>query len=483
MSLHLAYLRETGSVRNCISNRSFLDMVNDPNSIKSDPNEVVVTLESLDTGCLLHIVQYLNAMDIVNLTKTCRRFEELSASILPHKSEQICISRYCRLQSQQTDAAHTLGAEFLAPLDRTNASTVKLQCLASGFTYFGELVRNLSFEMLGPNDDTPRIWRSCMTMLQRCENLTSLRLNGKAFQREDTYNLQSIVEHSRHLTELDLGTCSGLTNQWPLKLNGISTVRKLSLCATNDLSDNFVQYFSALRSLSVNFDLNLSSWHFYDFIRLFDVNAGTITHLKLSINKYANVRDFLMQKLPKLDCLELSFVMTENSERLISLPHLRTLNVDCLDKNVNTVLRTLSITGAIEELTFSNGIFVAERQLNLSKLRTFRWIHPGRMPRFWYAMKKTQMPTLQTFIVEFNSKIDLPTNDLLDFIASKKSLKLLRLVNFNYQEQVIMSQFFLELIALLEEPCTPKRPVLNLEIGLLRLQEPEVRFSEKHIRQ
>lgn len=440
----------------------------------SENEKITPTLESLDNNSLLHILQYLNCMDVVSVANTCPKFLELSAVILPKKSEQVCISRYSRLMVERKDTEHTLGAQFCAPPDRSYAATYKLESLASGFTHFGEFVKDLSFELFAPPDDESKNWRSCMTMMRHCGNLTTLHITNKDFTRKDTHDLQSMIERFEHLTELDFGTCTGLTDNWRPTLNGISTVRSLSLSASSHLSDHFVAYFSSLRSLTINYASNDSCWHMHDYVAFFDRNASTLRHLKLSLFGSRSVCDLITSSLPHLESLSLRFRLNAKSMCMLELPRLKALDLNCNQLDINEPLQTLSKTGTIEELKFTNGFFVASRPLRLPRLQIIHWIHPCNVHNFVYSIVEAEMPDLHTLVLEFNGYLEFPTIALLDFVSSKKSLKLLRLLYFNYPERNDMLRFFRRLIGILEEPCTPKRPVLTLEIGLVRIQRVEV---------
>lgn len=96
-------------------------------------------------------------------------------------------------------------------------------------------------------------------------------------------------------------------------------------------------------------------------VQIFDNIGHSLKHLKLAfpdnVQDYQSIGTLITEKLVKLEKLELQFELTQIKEFLIEWPHLKSLEIECMDCSINLLLRTLSNNGFIEELTVTDGTF------------------------------------------------------------------------------------------------------------------------------
>lgn len=211
------------------------------------------SLESINDDCLRYICQFLNIVDVVNMSSTCQRLLYFAeACIFRKKASKICI---------KIVMAKPPRASLAAPLDRTYTSQVKLEYLETAFSYVGEFVGDLTIVFKFSHQlwkVKPQIRRRYfVALVENCQNLTTLRIENDEFTERNTHALQSLVENFQNLKELDVSSCIGLTKHWrAAALNQVSTVKKLSLSVEKKFSSHFVKYFQNLDSLHIHF-LNL----------------------------------------------------------------------------------------------------------------------------------------------------------------------------------------------------------------------------------
>lgn len=90
------------------------------------------------------------------------------------------------------------------------------------------------------------------------------------------------------------------------------------------------------------------------------------------------------------------------------------------------------------------------------------------MQSFLKTINKSHMPVIHTFELKISENKQLPMNELLLFIESKKTLKSL-LLYFQNGVKFELIEFFRNIIEILKEPCTPKRPFLVLNTWYVQL--------------
>lgn len=176
---------------------------------------------------------------------------------------------------------------------------------------------------------------------------------------------------------------------------------------------------------------------------------------------FETVGRFITHKLPKLYSLELGFHLTDKTKFLIELPHLKSLEIHDGRRRINSALQKLSDKQAIEKLTIQYGDFenADVEPIIFNKLTCLRLCGPsGNL----FSFVKAEMSAIQTLNMGIYDRTEMLQNDLMKFIESKKSLKSIALLynNANQLRFVLIRQ----IIGILKEPCTPKRPFLNLKI-------------------
>lgn len=170
----------------------------------------------------------------------------------------------------------------------------------------------------------------------------------------------------------------------------------------------------------------------YDLSRIFDNIGHCLQHLNLSslqyLKGYESVGKSITEKLTKLDNLGLGFKLTNKSECLTELAHLKTLFLisSRFDRNINSLLRTLSNNGIIEKL-YIHGCFKDEAEnatpLNFNKLQTIDLFYINGLCSLLKAMTKSQMPAIQSLDICAPGEDELHEHDLLCFVLSKNTLK------------------------------------------------------------
>lgn len=430
--------------------------------------------ETINDDCLWIIVNYLNILDVVNLAATCSRFHNFAEDVIyPKKARKIFIID-CQID--------TLTASLLTASDAKLMRKIKIKRIETAVSCFGEFVNDLRFNLSSCHRKNHKIWRSCVMMMEHCQNLTTLSIQHVILKRRDIRELQRLIENYQNLKELVLFECSGLTNNWSTTpLNRNSKVDKLSMTAANKISSNFFEYFSDLSSLTVRFTSNC--WKTSDIVNIFSNNSHSLKHLNLMnlfvLDGYECVGRIIDEKLQKLERLELDINITDKTWYMIEMNNLKSLKVGFADNTrINAVLRLLSDTGIIEKLHIHEGVFEDEDESASPKifneLKSLKLIHPGNMSSFFKTIHKSQMKNIQVFSLEWMEPTQILVNGLLKFIESKRTLNSLTLI-FHGELRFVLIEFFRQLINMLKEPCMPKRPFLYVDFwSEFRLKDEEV---------
>lgn len=469
----------TTTISKSISNRKrTFDKVEGTNKATVSSNFSItryLTLETINDDCLRHIVQYLSIMDCPNFSATCSRFHNFAeAFIYPKKIQRICIT-YCE--------SGRFTATLVASLDNANSSQqLKLNSFDMLFSRFGEFVNDLTFDLKHcPRKRKNEVWRT----VEKCRNLTTLRLKHFQLVQADTRTLQFLIEKIQNFKELNFINCTGLTNNWCSNAtsNTVPKVDKLSLSgAKNIISNNFYGYFRNLSSLYVFCD-HRSVWQMINISRIFDNNGHSLKNLKLqnlsAISGYETIGILITEKLRILESVGLGFELTENSKHLIELPHLTSLVV-WSDSKVNAALRILNDNGIIEELTVFKGVFEYEDEnappFIFNKLKSFCWKDAKRMSRFLKTLNKADMPVIHTLELKFHNTTQNLLNELVKFIEAKHTLKSI-LLYFHGKVGFVLIDFIRKIINILRVASSPKRLFLNLKMWYVELGAEEVRRS------
>lgn len=430
----------------------------------------VPEIQNINEDSLRQIFRYLNLMDVVNLSKTCTRLEDFAhTNFFPQNAKEIGIV-IC--------ATKIL---LKAPLLNTFTSELTLKNMEASYRVFYQFIEDLTFKLqyvVTPNEQAI-IWRSSMTMMAQSQNLKALHYNCWSLTNDQTDELQDQIEKLEYLEELDISGSTGITNNWREANTGISKIEKLHFTARDGISTQFIDYFKNLSSLTIDFRQN-NHGRADDITKMFENNGHCLENLKLNslseLSNFSTVGRQITAKLSKLKSLELAFSLSNKSVYMIGLAHLKTLKLSCSHCTVNSILRTLSNNGYIEDLGLYDGLFVDEAEktppLVFDKLQSLSVHHLCRMSSFWIAMNAAQMPVLHTFDIELRERTEI--YDMLKFYETKKTIKSIRLSHKRLYNDFVPFGFLKQLVQLLKKPCTPPRPFLNLNIRQLQLDNEQV---------
>lgn len=450
------------------------DTILDQNKLNNDFTSSDYNLETINDDCLRCIFSYLNIMDIGKLSVTCKRLHYFANLYwFPKKATQITI----KIDNNTVN--------LIVPLNNTFSTELTLKRLENSFNFFGEFVEDLSLCKIG---------LIYATVLEHSPNLKILRFKNCKFTPSQTHELQELIERLQKLNELNFLECFGVTNNWPVTLNGISKVQRLILTAKDKISGNFLEHFCNFSSLTIDFSY-FNEWQVDDLVKIFENNGQHLKHLQLShlslLDGYEYVGRLITEKLHKLQSLGLGFCLTYDSKYMIQMPHLKSLSISCHKCSINSLLRSLSDIGIIEEITISSGVFEDEDEyatpLIFKKLQSFCCNDTKNSRNFLNLLARSQMPIIHSFElndIEYVASPDL--NDLLKFIESKQSLKTISL-SFDEDTYNIEFAFLRQIIGILKEYCTPKRLFFNLYVhhSPLQLNNEYVRemdiFCSKYI--
>lgn len=446
-----------------------LNEIANVNENNDETPSVFSALESINEDCFRQIVRYLNIIDVTNLAATCTRLLDFTeAVVFPKKAKNIYIKMFSEMKV------------FLnSPFNTTHSFAITLQNLENLISYFGKFVQNFTFLCYKcDSTEQSKIQRSLSNIIEHCKNLRTLHFycDFQPFTTVQTHVFKGKIGMLQNLKELELCGCPGITNNWPTSLESPSKLEKLTLNGKNEFSDNFFDYFCNLFSLNIIF--HNSDWQADDIAKIFDKTGHCLKRLKLRnldyVRGYETVGVLITEKLSKLEHLDLSFELTDNSEHMLALPYLKSLTITCHEeKSINALLLSLSDNGVIEILSINGGSFDVENEnaspLTFNKLISFDWAQNGGMSYFLKSMTRAEMPAIQNICL--NRIKTEETNYLLALLESKKTL---RNVNLTFDMLLLPPLFWRQLIRILQEPCMPKRPLLQFFTSANLLKQEEV---------
>lgn len=189
----------------------------------------------------------------------------------------------------------------------------------------------------------------------------------------------------------------------------------------------------------------------------------------------ASVISTIPVKLPNLENLSIDDILTVKLIRALpALSHLKCLNLNCVTKSINTLLKTLS-DRTIEELQLHNYVVADEDNstppLIFSKLKSLvssKYVNV----QFLRLVTKSQMPMITNLHMGSSSKI-IKDHEILSLLNSKKSLKSFQIECCEEKESRIALLY--GIVKILE--TEPDRPFLKLNIGSLKMLDEEVNIT------
>lgn len=434
----------------------------------------VPELQKINEDSLRNIFAYLNLMDVVNISHTCRRFRNFAHRDLFRRN---AIKIRIDILEQKI--------YLTAPLINTHKSELTLSSMEASFLLFGHFVKDLTIHIQykASANEQAIIVRSLLSVIGLCKNLKILRFHSWNLTYDETDNLQDQIEKSDHLKELDISNSVGITRHWRAASTArISKLEKLTVSANEAVSNKFLDYFTNLSSLTIIFK-RTTFWRMADLPRILDNNKHSLQHLNLiyqsDVNGYAHIGRLLTAKLLNLKSLEMEFNLTIQTQYMTEMPHLKSLKIRCTTANVNinSVLRTLSSNGVIESLSITDGHFCDElRPLTFDKLQSLALHRIAKASSLLKKLIRSQLPVIQHFEIDLRELSDL--RELRIFYESKRTIKSIRVSVSRMGDACIPYDFFSLIIRALKEPSmpgTPRRPFLNLYFCYLHLGDKQVR--------
>lgn len=433
-----------------------------------------VTLETINDDCLRHIFQYINIVEVGNVARTCSRLLNFAKDVIFSKeAREICIYF---LQGEKT--ATLSPPEFSSYFSKFTLDSLKSSC-----SVFGEFVEELTFEFKYP-EQKAKLWQTSLILMAECKYLKTLRISNLHFARNQTHELQDQIERFQNLKELIFLQCHGITNTWCAVSKSHSKIDKLSLsCAFDRITSHFFEYFKNLSSFTIELHPKIMTWNIGDFAKMFNNNSHCLQHLKLDgvsdLHGYESIGKMITDKLQKLESVSLKFELTDKSKIFIEIPHLKFLEIYAGERNIrsiNSVLRKLADIGIIEELKVLGFGFDDEDDnippLIFNNLKSICCDVPKNVSGFLKSMTKSRMPTLQSFDLYEMETTEKNRHDLLRFIESKICLNAIWLSLVTcYEDDTFCLLFLRQLIEILKKPSTPQRPLINLTIEWIELDE------------
>lgn len=436
-------------------------------------------IESVNDHCLLHIYSYLSFVDIVNLSATCTRLQNVANLFV--------FPRTAKLMKIVVNGPLTVV--LTAPLLNGLISQMTMNGLdASLMSYIGIFIEILTIEFHFCNTvcdlKSPRLVYELFDSLKYCKNLTSLCIRGFSLTHEETGVLYDRIATLQDLKEFKIENCHGIIENWPTTSKHISKVKTLILFAMIEYKIHFFQHFAHLHSLaidfkSVNFGLDI-------LLVILEQSSNSLTVLKLlNFGKdnlivlenvdYAAIAKFINKKLVTLKQLELDGIVTEKSIFMIDIPKLRSLKIVVSGGNLNYIMQTLSKNGTIEVLFINGGNYVEcvnATPLAFNKLHTLVLRHVKNSTQFLRSLATSHMPAIHTLYFGPRKHGVLLTNDILTLYESKQTLK-----ELIFGTRIKITPSFLRRLIIILKISTPKRPFLKLVVHKTLTLEEVCEFS------
>jgi F-box domain/RNA recognition motif. (a.k.a. RRM, RBD, or RNP domain) len=325
-------------------------------------------LSSLDDDCLLHIMSFLDPLDVFTLRKVCEKFQELADFYFRS------IRSLDFMQMKEKKKISLLEAKMIC--EKVGRNVKKLSIDSEKFNN----QRILNF--------VPHYFRNLQVL-----KLTGFKLDSKIFWDQMKKILMNLIElnlSDNSLIYENFLKCS------PRKL------KILNLSNTNVCGD-FLEYAKLVEILNLSGCRNIHGRHLLPFIvenkNLKSLNIGKC------VNMYGlAVNEILIHAQKQLVCLTLNnYFIDENTSRFIIpninvLTNLRELTI----QNINyppcdQLLRTINLDNLIETLNISYG------NLTLTTI---------------YAI--STMKYLKKLIMNFKTAV---TDDLVDYLIDKEFLE------------------------------------------------------------
>lgn len=183
-------------------------------------------LATLNEECIRRIFHYLNIMDAIRFSATCKNLcNYAKAFILPIAARQIRIERcYDYIKYDEYFPRRTYkGTHHKIKTPLNTDIQLAEKSLLPLFSLIGDFVEDLEFECNIRDNES---WEY-IRLLMFCQNLKKVKFTYHSFDPYQTHQVQYRIQRLPKLKELIFEYTSGIMNQW-LATEGISTVVKLT---------------------------------------------------------------------------------------------------------------------------------------------------------------------------------------------------------------------------------------------------------------
>lgn len=434
----------------------------------SKSNEYVESAEGVTTS-LRPIFMYLNIIDAVNLAATCTSLRKFA------------ISEYFAKKAKHIKIEKNNNGIIILTVPFDNGFTTEIQSMEKLeflFSYIGESVEELTFksvcfERLNPTQKS-KVVRIFVIVMEHCKYMKTLCFKDCATTVDETLQMLHGNGMSKNLKEVNVsGFNDENLNTLPVTLKGTLKVDILTLSVENNVISHFFEYFGDLVSLNVEFWCQM--WR-DEHEKIFDLISDDLEILKVMDSHSLHRISKLICNYKLLKLKEFSFMGRNNAS--ISRPS-RPHPLTVYKSKINSILNIFSYDGIIERLIFENAVFddksymygiqtdqCSYRFNRLKHFRLFSFTEPNCA--ILKALTRSHMPVICSFDIDLmfysTSAIQPELTELLKFFESKKTLSTIRLACGQNNLRIPLP-FYKCLIAILNEPCTPVRPFLNLKLG------------------
>lgn len=423
----------------------------------------LTTLESINEDCLRQICQYLDIIEVANLSSTCTRLQEFANKCIFPK-----IAKHVEIRFRNNEKENVIRAEIVNRI----------------FESFGSFVEQLTFEF------AYTVHRMVLErVLDLCTNLHSLCMKNVSFKRDYVF----ILYHATNsLKELKFEDCVGIQVSHGA-LHRFRKLEHITLIGTiwMDLDWDYLtaKFFKNTDLLGLKIDL-YSDFEIKAIEKIFDQIGRSLKQLKLNI--FVPTADYLLiaaiigEKLTKLENLAITaerIVENTSIRALIQLTQLKFLDLYCSGiggNNLNSLLQDISNCGTIEHLRlrFNSDVYDIE-DVNVPPL-VFKKLQkcvilPLKINLYmlFKALTKSHMPAITCF--EFGYYEKALHDSLLAFIVSKKTLKFMIIWRRNRVDTFPLVLQVIEILKLSNE----NRPCFYLEFpGLYSVPDQVFNMEE-----
>lgn len=306
----------------------------------------------LNNDCLSHLFQFLNIMDILSLSRTCVRIQELAEPDLRKKCKTIDFGDTLKLQGEN---------------DYYLYRSVYYSLLNDLGKYIKSLkISNTDLELILFHDNyvniLDNVYRSCASLQQlHLVKIHLMKFDNKPAQHQ---NEEAVLPQLKTL-ELDGCKFGDLYNM--TRFGQLSRLTELHLHGVHEF---FFSSLSGLEKLNVTFN---DHDDLPKFVKLCRTNADTLTHLTgMSHSSFPLER--LVNILPKLVYLDTNCLRTDDALVTARLEHIKTLRILCCANVAATLLHLLTTNNkVIEELAidvYQRSVLDEKAKQDLLKLTT-----------------------------------------------------------------------------------------------------------------